>query len=146
MTEADFLQFLHECGLTAVDGARTIEQLAREYRIRRWYDFIDVVYLPPSPLFLENRERYYVRCHTPTTLVPPAEFCCDFDFTGKAFENHQLALERCSALFGAPEKGAAVNTWSHTWRFEGASLELTTFIWEKTSRLFSLGFGCNATL
>jgi hypothetical protein len=29
MTQADFLQFLSEHGLTAVDGARTIEQLGR---------------------------------------------------------------------------------------------------------------------
>ena len=64
--------------------------------------------------------------------MPPAEFCCDFDFTGKALENHQLALERLLALFDAPENGAAVNTWSHNWLFDGASLELTTFIREKT--------------
>jgi hypothetical protein len=132
MTEEGFLRFLQERGLTAVDGARTVEQLGQQYGVRRWYDFIDAIYLPPSPLFPENRERYFVRCHTPTTLVPPAEFCCDFDFTGKALANHHLALERFSALFGTPEIGAAVNTWSHNWVFDGASLELTTFIREKT--------------
>jgi hypothetical protein len=131
MTEADFLQFLSEHGLTAVDGARTIEQLGRQYGVGRWYDFIEVVYLPPSPLFSENRERFYIPRYTPTTLVPPAEFCCDFDFTGAGFKNHQLALERFSELFGTPEKGVAVNTWSHSWSFERANLELTTFMREK---------------
>ena len=132
MTQADLLQFLGERGLTAVDGTRTIDQLMVQYGVSRWFGFIDVVYLPSSPLFPENRERYYVPCHTPTTFVPPAEFCCDFDFTGKAFENHQLAFKRFSELFGTPEKGVAVNTWSHSWRFERANLGLTTFIREKT--------------
>src|ERR1700733_12257770 len=132
MTQADFLQFLSKHGLTAVDGARTIEELRQQYGVGGWYDFIEVVYLPPSPLFPENRERFYVPCYTPTTLVPPAEFCCDFDVTGAGFENHQLALERFSELFGTPEKGIAVNTWSHTWRFERAQLGLTTFMREKT--------------
>lgn len=106
--------------------------MRQQYGVSRWYDFIEVVYLPPSPLFPENRERFYVPCYTPTTLVPPAEFCCDFDVTGAGSENHQLALERFSELFGTPEKGMAVNTWSHTWRFERAHLELTTFMREKT--------------
>jgi|SRR5271165_5318232 len=56
----------------------TIEQLRQQYGVSRWYNFIEVVYLPSSPLFLENRERFYVPSYTPTTLVPPAEFCCDF--------------------------------------------------------------------
>jgi hypothetical protein len=133
MTQAAFVEFLGEHGLTGVDGARTIEQLGQQYGISRWYDFIEAIYLPPSPLFSENRERYYIPIYTPTTLVPPAEFCCDFDFTGKGFDNHQLALTRLSDLFGPPEKGIAVNTWSHTWRFERAKLMLTTFIREKTT-------------
>jgi hypothetical protein len=133
MTQAAFVEFLAGRGLAAVDGKRTIEQLGRQYGIRRWYDFIEVVYLPPSPLFPENRERYYVPSHISTRLVPPAEFCCDFDFAGKAFENHQLALERLSDLFGVPEKGEAVNTWSHNWRFERANLGVTTFVREKTT-------------
>ena len=85
-----------------------------------------------APLFPENRERFYVPCYTRTTLVPPAEFCCEFDVAGAGFENHQLALERFSELFGTPEKGVAVNTWSHSWWFERARLELTTFIRERT--------------
>jgi hypothetical protein len=133
MTQAAFVELLGEHGLTGVDGARTIEQLGQLYGVSRWYDFIEAIYLPPSPLFSENRERYYIPIYTPTTLVPPAEFCCDFDFTGKGFENHQLALTRLSDLFGPPEKGIAVNTWSHTWWFERAKLMLTTFIREKTT-------------
>jgi hypothetical protein len=113
MRQSDFIQFLTAHGLTAADGTRTIDQLARQYGVGRWFGFIDVVYLPLSPLFRENREPYYVRCHRPTTLVPPAEFCCDFDFTGDGFRNHQLALARFSTVFGTPEKGIAVNTWSH---------------------------------
>jgi len=132
MTQAEFLHFLSERGLTAVDGSRTIDQLGRQHGVRRWFEFNDVVYLPPSPLFPENRERYYVPCYRPTTLVPPAEYCCDFDFTGSGFANHQLALERFSALLGAPEKGIAVNTWAHSWRFGRATLGITTFIREKT--------------
>ena len=132
MTQSDFLQFLTGRGLSAADGRQTIDQLARRYGVGRWFEFLEVVYLPPSPLFPENQEPYYVRCHTPTTLVPPAEFCSDFDFTGEGFRNHQLALARFSILFGTPEKGIAVKTWSHTWRFERASLRLLTFIREKT--------------
>jgi hypothetical protein len=133
MRQSDFIQFLVGHGLAAADGTRTINQLAQQYGVRRWFEFIDVVYLPPSPLFSENREPYYVRCHTPTVLVPPAEFCCDFDCTGDGFRNHQVALARFSDLFGTPEKGIAVNTWSHTWRFGRASLNLSTFIREKTT-------------
>ena len=43
-----------------------------------------------------------------------------------------MALKRFTELFGTPEKGIAVNTWSHTWRFERAQLGLTTFMREKT--------------
>jgi hypothetical protein len=133
MRQSDFVQFLNARGLTAADGTRTINELARQHGVGRWFEFIDVVYLPSSPLFLENREPYYVRCHTPTTLVPPAEFCCDFDFTGEGFRNHQIALGRFSEVFGTPEKGVAVNTWSHAWRFGRASLSLLTFIRGETT-------------
>jgi hypothetical protein len=54
MTQAAFVEFLGEHGLTGVDGGRTIEQLGRQYGVRRWYNFIEAIYLPPSPLFSEN--------------------------------------------------------------------------------------------
>ncbi len=43
MTQAAFVEFLGEHGLTGVDGARTIEQLGRQYGVRRWYDFIEAI-------------------------------------------------------------------------------------------------------
>jgi hypothetical protein len=54
MTQAAFVEFLGEHGLTGVDGARTIEQLGQQYGVSRWYDFIEAIYLPLSPLFSEN--------------------------------------------------------------------------------------------
>ena len=73
MTQADFLQFLSKHGLTAVDGARTIEQLKQQYGVGRWYDFIEVVYLPLSPLFPGK----------PRTVLCPVLYTNDFSATGR---------------------------------------------------------------
>jgi hypothetical protein len=59
------------------------------------------------------------------------------DQLGKPFKGSKTAYrdfraDRASAeLFGAPEKGIAVNTWAHTWRFERATLGITTLFERK---------------
>jgi len=131
MTDAEFLKFLVDHGLHAAAAAESMHELRKRYGISRWYDFADVVYVPPASLFPEQREPF---SFTPVTscLLPPFEFNCDFDAFGDGPRNHSLALERLTNLFGNPEKGQAVNTLEHTWTFEQMWLRILTFIPEKS--------------
>lgn len=101
------------------------------YGVSRWFDFSDVIYLPPASLFFEQTEPFFVNVNR-TRLLPPSEFECDFNYRRDGARTHACAMERLGALFGVPEKGLAVNTLSATWKFERMSLTIRTFLRELT--------------
>jgi hypothetical protein len=131
MTDLDFTRFLTGHGLTVAGSMETIQDLKLRYGVRRWFDFLDVIDLPPASLFPEQTERFFLRMYG-TCLLPPSELECDFDYYRDGPRTHACARERLTALFGVPEKGAAVNTLSETWKFERMSLRILTFLREKT--------------
>ncbi|HLJ49353.1 MAG TPA: hypothetical protein VKU01_25240 [Bryobacteraceae bacterium] len=133
MTAAGVTELLVSKGLTAIGSPITIQELGRKYRIRRWYDFWDVIYLPPSPLFDENAQPYFVQ-NDDSHRLPPTTFYNDFDLLHDGQRNHDFALDRLTRVFGEPPKDTSVsNTRSHTWKFEEMSVNILTFIQEKTS-------------
>lgn len=131
VTDHDFTRFLAGHGLAAAGSTETIEDLRRRYGIRRWFQFQDVIDLPPASLFPEQTETFFVLANR-TCLLPPSEFECDFDYHRDGPRTHACALERLTALFGTPEKGVAVNTLCETWKFERMSLRIRTFLPRKT--------------
>jgi len=111
----------------------TIEELARKYGVGRWYDFWDVIYLPPAPLFAENVQPYFIQ-NDISHRLPPSTFYCDFDCLRDGHRNHELALDRLTAAFGEhPANTAVSNTWSNTWTFGEISINIRTFIKDKSS-------------
>ncbi len=132
MTDADFTRFLVDRGSTVAGSAATIEDLKRQYGVRRWFDFEDVVHLPPASLFPEQTEPFLV-VDNRNCLLPPNEIECDFDYYRDGHRTHACALDRLTALFGTPQKGIAVNTLSETWTFQRMSLSIRTFLKEKES-------------
>jgi len=104
----------------------------RRYGLRRWFDFENVIELPPVSLFPEQTEPFFFVANR-TCLIPPIGFECDFDYHHDGPRTHAVALERLTALFGTPERGVAVNTLCETWRFGRMSLTIRTFLREPTS-------------
>jgi hypothetical protein len=130
MTSADFTRFLVEHGLLAAGSAQTMQELKALYGVRRWFGFADVINLPPASLFPEQTEPFFFQPHL-IYLLPPNELECDFDYYRNGPRTHALALERFTALFGAPETGVSSNTLSARWRFDRMSLSIQTFLKEK---------------
>lgn len=136
MTDDEFTSFLVSRGLFAVGSSDTQNDLKQRYGTRRYFEWRDVVDLPPSPLFPEQTERFHIFTdfhEASACLLPPTNFECDFDAERDAVRTYDLALERLTALCGEPEKGLAVNTLSATWKFERMSLQICTFLKEKTT-------------
>jgi len=113
--DADAVEFLVSTGLYAIDCETSVQALAWLYGVRRWYDFWDVIYLPPAPLFAENVQPYFIQ-NDVSHHLPPSTFYCDFDRLRDGHRNHELALDRLPRAFRqAPEDTAVSNTWSNTW-------------------------------
>jgi len=128
----DVPEFLANRGLAAIGSRMTIEELARKYGVNRWYDFWDVIYLPPAPLFRENVQPYFIQ-NDISHYLPPSTFYCDFDYFQDGHRNHELALERLTAALGQhPANTATNNTWSNTWTFGEISIQIITFIKDKS--------------
>jgi hypothetical protein len=130
MTGADFTRFLVERGLSAAGSAETMQELKARYGVRRWFGFSNVIDLPPASLFPEQTEPFFFQPHL-IYLLPPNELECDFDYCRNGPRTHALALERLTALFGAPETIVTSNTLSQRWRFDRMSLRIQTFLKEK---------------
>jgi hypothetical protein len=106
--------------------------LEKRYGRTRWFDFLDIVRLPPAALFPELTEPFFFVTH-PTCLLPPTDLECDFNYHRNAERTYACALERLTGLFGAPRPTATSNTLSATWNFERMSLSILTFLRDKTS-------------
>ena len=127
------MELLVAKGLTALGSDITIQELGRQYGVGRWCDFWDVIYLPAAPLFAQNTRPYFIQ-YDVSHLLPPTTFYCDFDCFGDGHRNHELALARLTeVLRQQPEIVSVSNTWSNTWTFGEISLNITTFIREKTT-------------
>jgi len=131
--DTEFVEFLVTKGLIALGSETTIQELARQYGVSRWYDFWNVVYLPPAPLFAQNTRPYFIQ-NDVSHCLPPTTFYCDFDCLGDGHCNHQLALAQLTEVLRHQSKNASVgNTWSNTWTFGEMSLNILTFIREKST-------------
>ena len=131
MTDAGFTRFLIDHGLTVAGSADTIQDLKQRHGIRRWFNFQDVIDLPRASLFPEQTEPFFFLWDR-NCLLPPTELECDFDYYRNEAQTHACALDRLTALFGAPEKGSSTNTLEETWKFERMSLRIRTFLPERT--------------
>lgn len=131
MTDAELTRLLVDCGLAAIGSTESLDDLKRRCGTRRWFDFADIIPLPPASLFPEQTGPFFVYPNR-TCLLPATEFECDFDSLRDGPKNHACALERLTALFGTPRPGTAVNTLCETWTFERMSMTIRTFLKEKS--------------
>jgi hypothetical protein len=79
VTDSEFTRFLLERGLAAAASTATLQDLKQRYGVRRWFDFQDVVHLPPASLFAEQTESFLFVWDR-NCLLPPTELERDFDY------------------------------------------------------------------
>lgn len=131
MTAEQFREFAGAKGLRGIGGEETVDGLRQEYGAARWFDFLDVIYLPPARLFDGLTQPWYIRDDA-TCFVPPVTFDCDFDGGHGAEQNHLAALAGLSREFGQPEAQEIHNVWNHRWKFGRTELSILTFKRDRT--------------
>jgi hypothetical protein len=132
VTETEFVKCLVGAGLSVVASGETMVELAARHGVRRWFDFADVVDLPPASLFAEQRAPFFFHAERLYAL-PPNELCCEVNVFDDGPRTHAWVRERLTALLGEGRSCGVSNTLGDRWEFGGMSLETRTFLRSATS-------------